>query len=513
MVTKPKPSLWNRMTKPFKLSDGGLVTKDYSDSNNTIFIDKTDLVGSTGTEVYRGYLQEDYLQEMRGYLRAKTFDQMRRGDAAIKMCLNSVKNTIRSATWEVHKSEQMENQEEAQKHADFISHILFHDLNKPWSKILSEILTMCEFGHSVFEKTHKVVLNHPKFGTYNGIKSLGFRSPRTLHRWNVNEVGDLVSVTQLANGDLRKYIDIPAEYLLLFNLDQEGSNFEGISLLRPCYGPWKRKDVYLKLNAIGIEKYAVPTPMAKTPANQGPNTEEFAAMKNVLEVYTTHQSNYITFPDGWEITLHSNVYDPAKIVEAIKFENGEIANAFLANFLNLGGGSGGGSYALSNDLSDFFLGGLDYIASEISETVKKGLIKELIDMNFGPQEGYPMLKASDISDKAGKELSEILKMLIDGKIITADDKLEEHLRKRYHLPIRDELTSRQAAQPQFPGQDPMNQDLNMDPAHEIEDEKEKPKPKEIEDKKEDLKPDQKEKAKTKTLSERIHAAIQRTYDK
>lgn len=493
-----KPSLWSRMMSPFKLSDGGLVETDHS--NNTVFIDKTDLVGSTGTEVYRGYLQEDYLQEMRGYLRAKTFDQMRRGDAAIKMCLNSVKNIIRSATWEVHPSEQMENKEEAQKHADFINHILFHDLNKPWSKILSEILTMCEFGHSVFEKTHNVVLDHPKFGTYNGIKSLGFRSPRTLHRWNVNEVGDLISITQLANGDLRKYVDIPAEYLLLFNLDQEGSNFEGISLLRPCYGAWKRKDVYLKLNAIGIEKYAVPTPMAKTPANQGPNTEEFEAMKNVLEVYTTHQSNYITFPDGWEITLHSNVYDPSKTIEAIKFENSEIANAFLANFLNLGGGSGGGSYALSNDLSDFFLGGLDYIASEICETIKKGLIKELIDMNYGPQDGYPQLKASDISDKAGKELSEILKLLIDSKIVTSDDRLEESIRKRYHLPLRDESTSREAVQPMVPGEGQSETNAEIDTEEKAEEKNSKDKVQE-----------KKEKPKAKTLSDRIQDAIKRGF--
>ena len=62
-----------------------------------------------------------------------------------------------------------------------------------------------------------------------------------------------------------------------------------------------------------------------------------------------------------------------------------------------------GSYALSNDLSDFFLSGLDYIAKIIERAVND-IFKELTILNFGEQDKYPTFKLSGISDKAGKEL-------------------------------------------------------------------------------------------------------------
>lgn len=452
MVETPRPGFWNGLMKRMTFADGGISDAVEVPNNPSpvgqeqrsikIVTTKQDLIGSTGTAVYRGYLQEDYLAEMRGRRRADKLDQMRRSDAVIKMCLSSVINLIKSANWEFQPSADMVDKEAAQKHADFMSFIMFEDLDRSWEKKLSEILTLLVHGHSVFEKTHKIVPNHPRWGSYIGLKSLGFRSQRTIERWNVDDVGDLVSVTQYAYGDFQKLVDIPAKYLVLFNVDQEGSNFEGISPLRVCYGPWKRKDLALKLNIIGIEKYAVPTPIGTVPTGQE-GLDRFDKFKEILEAYTTHESNYMTVSEGWKIEMHSNVYDPQKVIQAIQFENSEMACAFLAQFLLLGTGSSNGSYALSNDQSDFMMSGLDSYCKEIEGPINQNIVKELIDLNFGPQTGYPQLKHSDVSDKAGKELSEVLKYLIDSRVITPDNPLEEQMRKRYHLPVMDEATQRQ----------------------------------------------------------------------
>ena len=106
-----------------------------------------------------------------------------------------------------------------------------------------------------------------------------------------------------------------------------------------------------------------------------------------------------------------------------------MVKAFLANFLELGM-SGSGAYALSNDLSDFFLSGIEFIAKEISEQFNKKVIPDLIKLNFGPRDKYPTLNFTGISDKAGKELADILSTLTSAKILTPDDRLEKHLRKR-----------------------------------------------------------------------------------
>jgi hypothetical protein len=408
----------------------------------TPLIKKRDGVGSFGTASYSGYATEEYLTTLRGRKRADLFDQMRRSDPQVKMCLSSVKNPIKGALWEI---EPADDTPEAQADADLIQHILFKDLNQDWVDFIGEALSMVDFGHCVFEVIHKAVIDHKKFGSYNGVKSLAFRSQRTLERWNLDSAtGELQSVAQYAYGDLEAIVDIPSENLLVFSLEKEGANYEGISALRPCYGPWWRKNNYLKLNAVGIERFAVPTPLVKVPQGHD-NSEQMANMTQAMEHYTNHQNNYLFYPEGWEVNVATSTYDPEKVENSVDKEDQRMVKAFLANFLELGM-NGSGAYALSNDLSDFFLAGLDHIATKIEGVLNKHLIPMLIKMNRGERDAYPILKHSDISDKAGKELAEILKYLGgDTEFIIADDAMEAHLRKRYKLPKPSEIGQRKKA--------------------------------------------------------------------
>lgn len=398
--------------------------------STTIVVQNTSEVGSTGTKIFGGYLSEEYLAALRGRARADVFDKMRRSDPQVKMCLSAVKNPIKSATWDIEPGD---DSDEAKADADFVKHVLFEGMERPFKKTISEALTAVEFGFCVLEVVDSVVVGHPTFGSYNGIRKLGFRSQRTIERWNKDpKTGSLASVSQYAYGDEMKVVDIPADFLLLFTMDQEGENYEGISLLRPCYGSWLRKDKYMKLNAIGIEKFAIPTPVVDVPSGKE-NSPEFALLKDALEKYVAHHSAYLLKPAGWTIDLKTNTYDPQKVEVSIDNEDKRMVKAFLANFLELGM-SGTGAYALSNDLSDFFLSGLVQIADEITGPFNERLIPRLVKMNRGERAKYPKLVVSGIEDKAGKELAEIIKFLADSKAIIPDDALEANLRKRYSLP-------------------------------------------------------------------------------
>ncbi len=386
-------------------------------------------IGSTGTDLTGGILNEEYLIELSGTDAADCFDKMRRSDSKVKMCINAVTNPIKKANWDI---EPADDSEEAVRHADLVRHAIFEGMDKRWRVLLHEILTFVTFGYSLFERTHKVVFDDPKFGTYVGFKNFGFRSQRTIERWHVDEDEQLKWVEQFAFGDAQRHEEIPAKFLTLFSLDREGSNFEGVSMLRPAFGAYLRKRTFLKLQAIGIEKFAVPTPKLTVPPGKE-STDQFDSAIEVLRRYTSHQSNYITIPQGWELELINNVFDPAKVQIAIDSENTDIVHAFMANFLLLGQ-SGSGSYALSYDLSDFFLNGLEHMADLICEEFNEGPIRELVDLNFGKQAAYPKMVCSGITDKAGKEFSEILKNFIDSKVIVPDDRLEEAVRKRYKMP-------------------------------------------------------------------------------
>lgn len=409
----------------------------------TIHVEET---GSSGTEIFGGYYNEEYLAKLRGTPAMDLYDQMRRSDPKIKMVLSAVKNPIKSAQWKVQPGDVGE---QYKLHAELIEQILFKDLEQSWQSQLAEILTHLDFGFSIFEVIHKVVLNHPKFGNYNSLAKLAWRNPRTIERWNLDSKTEKIkSVTQYAFGDLQKLVDIPGEYLLIFSHEKEGANFEGVSALRPCYGPWVRKNTFLKLLAIGMEKYAIPTPYMEVPEGKE-SSQQFINAKKVLEKYVAHQQQYITLPAGWKLGFSQTNFDAEKIRAAIQAENTEMANAFLENFLELGQ-SGSGSYALGSDLSDFFLTGIEHVANYICDVINRELIPDLVKTNYGPQSVYPQLVASGIKDKPGKEFAEILKIFSDGKIIIPDAELEDDMREKYKLPKRTQNDQRQVQAPQAP---------------------------------------------------------------
>lgn len=421
--------------------------------------------GATGTDIQSGYLAEEYLQALSGKPGMEKFDEMRRSDGQVAMLLNAICNPIKSGQWDFEIED--ENDSAYQRHEEVVRQVLFRDID--WEVFLNEVLTFLICGFSLFEIVDRVGENM-RLGKYNTV-DLAFRSQKTIEKWNINrKTTKLESVTQYAFGDTlqesanQTVVHMPAEHLLLFTNRREGDNFEGISELRPMYGPYIRKEIYLKLAAIGIEKYALGTPIGTIPSSKAKDTEEVAKFRAILRQYTSHEKSFIIKPEGWEIDIQFGDFDASKIKEMILLENTEMVNAVVANFLALGTNGNGGAFALSTDLSDFFLSGIQFYAKQICNVINRVLIPRIVRLNFGPQECYPEIKCTGINDKAGAEMANVVKTLIDGNALTSDDTLEEFLRKAYKLPKQDVSTSREKpAVNNFGAQDPNAiQDMNAD---------------------------------------------------
>jgi SPP1 gp7 family putative phage head morphogenesis protein len=388
-------------------------------------------VGSSGTEIFAGYFSEEYLQALRGKSGAKIFDEMRRSESQIAMLMAAVMNPIKSANWTIQP---FKPEPEYEKHAELVESCFKEQID--FESFLHEALTFIPFGFSVFEVVHSVVFNHPKFGTFNGLKTLGFRSQKTIESWNLEKkTGKILSIRQDAYGDTndKNSAVIAGDFLLVFSNLKEGDNYEGISALRPMYGPWLRKNLYLKLSAIGIEKYAVGVPVGTIPSGKEKSAEA-AQFKQVLAAYTSHEAAYITKPEGWTIEIQRGEFDASKIKEIIILENTEMVNALVANFLALGMNGGGGAYALGTDLSDFFLSGIQSFANQICGVLNRKAIPDIVKLNFGQQAGYPKFVCTGINDKAGEELANVIQKLQMAGAIKPDGTLEAFLRKQYKLP-------------------------------------------------------------------------------
>jgi SPP1 gp7 family putative phage head morphogenesis protein len=389
-------------------------------------------IGTPGTEIYAGYLSEEYLKELTGKDWADKIDMMRRSDANVRMVLNAVKLPLKSSPWTISVREQSE---EAELQKKLFEKILFEDLNKSFTQILGEILTCLDFGYSIFDITHAVKTDS-ELGTYNSLKSLGYRSQRTIDRWNLNDSRDLETITQTAYGDEGGSFELDARFILYFSPEREGDNFEGISILRACYGPWFRKNEFLKKLSIGIEKFAVPTAVLTTPEGVE-GKPEFAAAKKALACYTSGATNYLILPKGYELSFNNVSVDVEKIRSAINAENQEMVNSILASFLLLGQ-NGSGSLALGTSLSDFFSQTVQYIADHISEQFERKIFKPLVQMNFGHSRLLVDLKCDGLEHRANEAWAGMVNGFIQTGAIKADDDLEKNLREKLKLPPKEE---------------------------------------------------------------------------
>lgn len=400
-------------------------------------------VGSSGTEVYGGYISEEYLAELRGRDWSDTIDKMRRSDGNVRMAINAIKLPLKSSNWFISP---IDDSPEAELQKKLLEKALFEDTGRSFTKLLGEILTCLEFGYSIFELTFKPKLNDPELGHYNTLKSIAYRSQRTIERWNVDKSGALQSILQLADGDLGKSVNLDARFILHFAPDQEGNNFEGMSILRGMYGSWLRKNHFLKLMAAGIEKYAIPIPILEVPEGKE-NSQEYKNAIAALKKFTSNQSNYITFPQGWKLDIKTTVFEAEKIRNTIEFENKEMVNSILASFLILGQGGASGNRALGDTLSDFFGQTLTYVADHIVEQIHEKVFKPLIKMNFGDRKLLVELRCDGLQEKADKTWAEMISALISGGSVKYDRQLEEYIREKFKLPKIDDETRAQATAP------------------------------------------------------------------
>lgn len=391
-------------------------------------------LGASGTDVVgKIHGADEHIEILTGSQAAQFYDRMRRSDTQVKKVLSAICNPIKSAEWAIEPASTETKDIEA---AALIDQILFKDIL--WPKFLNEALTKVIHGYSLFEVVHENKQNK-EIGMYTGLAQLGYRKQTTITEWCHNvDTGRLEKVKQEAFGDIRVNTFIDAENLLIFYSDQEGDNI-GFPLGRILYGPYKRKLLATELQYIGIERFAIPTPLLEVPAKIKQSDDEYIKAQDILKNFTSAEDSFIMYPSGWKLDLHNNVFDPSKIQIVIQAENENMSGAILASFLELGIGGNGGAFALSNDLSDFFLAGLEHYANGVNGPINVQLIPNLMALNFGEDNrANPKLKYSGISDKAGKELMEIVTGYSSAGVIAADEPLEDHVRKVHHLPPKAE---------------------------------------------------------------------------
>ena len=401
--------------------------------------------GRSGTLVTAFEVQNDYLQETIGLAGQELYFKMLLSDSQIRKAYHAISNPIKSATWDIEPASDDPKDLEV---AALMKQIIFNDVIGGWKSKLDEILTFPWHGHAVFEVIHKNYLSK-QFGPYTGLENLAFRDQRTLDKWQFANSGKLEKIHQLQYGDIRVNDWMDADTLLIFFNEKKG-NDNGFPFCRMMYGNYKRKLLYKELQAIGIERAAIPVPHLTTPASVDHDSDAYKDAEEQLQAFTQAEQAYFITPHGYELDLNATAtFDPAKVQTAIKAENEEIAGSIVAMWLEMGIGGNSAVGASTGISVDFFRDGIEYIADKIADVINLRLIPNLCELNF--PEGIdvlPKLTHNGIADEAGKDLMEIVTGYTKAGVIKSDEALEDHIRKVHGLPkkVEGEMLDNQEAQ-------------------------------------------------------------------
>lgn len=380
--------------------------------------------GDSGTDRAAGTFFEEYASDWRDEKRIKNVEEMRRGDGAVKGVLRAIKSPLLGTTWSVVTED---DSPKGEKIREFVEQNLF-GMRRTWKDFLREATGYLDFGFYCFE------LIWEKRDGRVWLADLEPRIPSSIFRWKLQD-GSFGIVQLLTSDEVRSHMaEVPASKLLILTNDKEGDDVTGQSVLRAAYKHWYIKNNLYKIASIAAERYGVGIPVFKLPASAGDAEKEKA--EEMARNMRSNEAAYAIFFEGWEFDIKTPNGNPqgAAIESQINHHNAQIMLSVLATFLALGSEGGGGSYALSQDQSSFFLNVCRDNAAYFREQVDKQVIKRLVDLNFGPQEKYPVVQHTPLGDIDYQEFSTVLSTLSAANLIDVDPKLKQFIHTVFNLP-------------------------------------------------------------------------------
>ncbi len=401
-------------------------------------------LGLPGTPIFHGFLRDfgEYNPQLEGLTAIRTYEKMRRSDAQVAATLFACELPIRAASWEVRPARDTAMDREI---AQFVRDNLFGGLEyvspsglrttQNWDDVLRNALLMLAFGAAAHEEIYTID------GSMVRLARLAPRLPLTFYRWITDTDGEtLLALNHYGYRNARfESVEIPADRLAVFTLNQEGANFFGRSMLRPAYMHWYIKHQLYRIDAIAGERNGLGVPTIE----QGPggSKEDREAASKWVTQLAAHERTGVSLPAGWKFALKGVEGSVRDLYNSIQHHNIEISRTALAFFMNLGlGARAGGNRAQGESQSDFFFLALQSTADQIARTVTITAIKELVNYNWEGVTRYPQLTVSNLRARNFEQTFGILTRLAQTGIVAPFPELTQYITKELGLP-----------QPQKPG--------------------------------------------------------------
>lgn len=414
-------------------------------------------LGSTGLRRASGYLDEEFLPQLRGRKAVQIFKEMSDNDPMVGALLFSITNLIRNVEWNVKPGGKSAQDAKA---AEFLESCR-DDMTNPWSDFITEILTMLSFGWSWHEIVYKrrggMWDRDPRRRSKHnddliGWRKMPIRAQETLLRWVFDDSGDVQAMIQLAP-PIYKMTTLPIDRSLLFRYRHYKGSPEGVSMLRNAYRPWYMKKRLEEFEAVGVERDLAGLPVVKVPAEMlraKAGTEQAKALdafKKMVKSVRRDEQEGVVFPMAYDQDTKQPLYSfelmgggggrQFNTDAIIKRYEERILMTVLADFILVGHQSVG-SYSLHTDKTGIFRTSLNTISKSIADVLNRYAVPRLFMVNGWKPETLPYFEPTDVDSPDISQLAGFMQAMAGtGVTWFPDGDLENFVREAARLPRLD----------------------------------------------------------------------------
>lgn len=295
---------------------------------------------------------------------------------------------------------------DGEKEAEFVENALtapqhMGGMSTSIGQVLAHLGLALANGFSVFEKVWQVTpegdLTYRKF------------APRaaTTCTFLLDEHGGLQGVRQKVywQGEMRD-VFIPSEKLLVYTAQREENPWYGESYLLPAYYHYEKKHKLYYVQGLAAQFHAIPGRVGTYPGQA--TADQKKRFREQLSKMGFNSA--MTLPMGWEVEAFGGQGGMPDIQPLIDHHDALMAKSVLAHFIQLGTGSSSGSWALSEDQSDFFTIALETILDEWAEMFTFYAVPQLVDYNFTSM-AYPQVSLGPLADSTKQIMQDVFKAI------------------------------------------------------------------------------------------------------
>ncbi|MCA1592217.1 MAG: HAD family hydrolase [Acidobacteria bacterium] len=420
-------------------------------------------LGVSGLPRYAGYVFDEWMTELQGARGRRVLREMVDNSAPIGALKFAMEMLIRQATWTIAPGT---DDDEGKADAQLVEEAL-HDMETSFEDTLADILTMFDYGWSLFETPYK--RRDGKNSRYDDGKIgwLGWqmRGQETLLRWEYDSDAAMLpkAFVQLGPPDFKEHV-IPMDRCLLFRTTTRRGNPEGRSLWRNAYRSWYMAKHLEAIEAIGAERDMAGLPVGKVPSNilsSDATPDELAVANNWRDLVTNirrDEQEGVLIPSDrdemgnpvWELTLLSTGGQRQfNLGDVIARHEQRMLMTCLGDFIMLGN-TNAGAQTLGKTKIELFTTAISAFLAQIAAQINDNAIPRLLRVNGRNPQAMPTLRHGDVERMDLDTLGNFLYQLGQaGFTLDTDPQgaLMTHLMGQAHLPSPPEDLQAEATYP------------------------------------------------------------------